>query len=141
MCTAPAALSVFLALSSFLSVFDAPLGGFDTRVAQATANRVVWVPENFRSVAELYRFLLPHAEVHGYPADSKMPDASIPGADDFVVIQRPLDAPAPAGAVGSRIHLTSRHTARQIWEMATGSVQKHLFSREWVVTAVSLPAR
>jgi len=141
MCTAPAALSVFLSLSSFLSVFDAPLGAFDTRVAQATANRVVWVPENFRSVAELYRFLLPHAVVHGYPAALKMPDASIPGADDFVVIQRTLDAPAPAGAVGSRIHLTSRHTARQIWEMATGSVQKHLFSREWVVTAGSLPAR
>jgi len=58
-----------------------------------------------------------------------------------MVVQRPLDAPAPAGAMGSRIDITSRHKAWQIWEMATGNVKKHLFAREWVVPAGSLPAR
>ena len=141
MCSAIAALSVFLSLSSFLSVFDTPLGTFDSVVKEATADRVVWAPEKFRSVAETHRFLLPHAVVRGYPAGGKVPDAAIRGPDDFMVIQQPLDAPAPAGAIGSRINITSRHKAWQIWEMATGSVKKHLFSREWVVPAGSLPAR
>ena len=140
-CSATAALSVFLSLSSFLSVFDAPLGTFDTVVTEATAGRVVWAPEKFRSVAETHRFLLPRAVVRGYPAGGKVPDAPIRGPNDFMVIQQPLHAPAPAGAIGSRIDITSRHKAWQIWEMATGSVQKHLFAREWVVPAGSQPAR
>ena len=140
-CSATAVLSVFLSLSSFLSVFDAPLGTFDTVVIEGTADRVVWVPEKFRSKAETHRFLLPHAVVRGYPAGGKVPDAPSRGPHDLMVVQQPLDAPAPAGAIGSRINITSRHKAWQIWEMATGSVQKHLFAREWVVPAGSPPAR
>lgn len=141
MCSAIAALSVFLSLSSFLSVFDAPLGAFDTVVVEATADRVVWAPEKFRSKAETHRFLLPHAVVRGYPAGGKVPDAPIRGPHDLMVIQQPLDAPAPAGAIGSRIDITSRHKARQIREMVTGNVKKHLFAREWVVPVGPLPAR
>ena len=140
-CSAIAALSVFLSLSSFLSVFDAPLGIYDAHVIKATADRVVWAPEKFRSKAETHRFLLPAAVVRGYPAGGKVPDAPIRGPHDLMVIQQPLDAPAPAGAMGSRIDITSRHKAWQIWEMATGNVKKHLFAREWVVPAGSLPAR
>ncbi len=135
MCTPTAVLSVFLALSSFLSVFDAPLGTYDTAVIKATAGRVVWAPEKFRSKAETHRFLLPQAVVRGYPTGGKVPDAPIRGPHDLMVIQRPLDAPAPLGAMGSRINITSRHKAWQIWEMATGSVKKHLFAREYVVPA------
>jgi len=132
-------LSVFLALSSFLSVFDGPMGRFDPNVIELTADRVVWTPENFRSVAEGHRFLLPRSEVRGYPADKKAPPASVCGPDDFIVIQQPLHAPSPAGAIGSRIDITSRHTAQQILKMATGNVTKHLFCKEWVVPAGSRP--
>ncbi len=132
MCSATAVLTVFLSLSSFLSVFDAPLGTFDTAVIEATKGRVVWVPEKFRSKAETHRFLLPYAVVNGYPAGGKVPDAPIRGPHDLMVIQQQIDAPGPPGAIGSRINITSRHKAWQIWEMATGSVKKHLFSREWV---------
>jgi len=140
-CSATAVMSVFLSLSSFLSVFDAPLGTFDTAVMEATAGRVVWVPEKFRSKAETHRFLLPHAVVRGYPAGEKVPDAPIRGPHDLMVIQQQIDAPAPPGAIGSRINITSRHKAWQIREMATGSVKKHLFAREWVVPASSPPDR
>jgi len=140
MCTPIAALSVFLALTSFLSVFDGPLGTYETAVIKATADRVVWAPEKFRSKAETHRFLLPLAVVRGYPSGEKVPDAPVRGPDDLMVVQRPLGASAPAGAMGSRIDITSRHKAWQIWEMATGNVKKHLFAREWVVPAGSLPA-
>ncbi len=133
--TPTAVLSVFLALSSFLSVFDGPLGIYDNAVINNTADRVVWVPEKFRSKAETHRFLLPRAMVRGYPAGSEVPDAPIRGPHDLMVVQLPLDSPAPSEAIGHRIDITSRHKAWQIWEMATGSVKKHLFAREYVVPA------
>jgi putative flippase GtrA len=136
-CSPTAVLSVFLSLSSFISVFDGPLGVFDKAVIEATADRVVWVPENFRSKAESHRFLLPRAVVRGFPVGST-PDAALCGPDDFVIVQRPLNAPAPVEAIGSRMDLTSRHKAWQIWEMATGEVKKHLFKKEYVVPAASL---
>ena len=40
-----------------------------------------------------------------------------------------------AGAIGSRIDMTSRHTGKQLREMATGKVREHLFRREWLVDA------
>jgi putative flippase GtrA/branched-subunit amino acid transport protein AzlD len=134
-CAAPAALGVFLALSAFLSVFDVPLGTFDAQAQQAAQGRVVWVPENFRSVAELDRFLLPGAVVRGYPSDQQAPPAEQVGPHDLLVVERPIDAPAPDGALGGRIELTGRHTRQQILEMATGRVQEHLFRREWLVPA------
>jgi len=138
MCSPTAVLSVFLSLSSFISVFDGPLGVFDASVIETTAGHVVWVPENFRSVAESHRFLLPRAVVRGFPVEWKIPDAALCGPEDFVIVQRPLDAPAPIGAIGNRMDLTSRHKAWQIWEMATGKVKKHLFKKEYVVPVGSL---
>lgn len=139
MCTGISVFAVYLSLSSFLSVFDAPLGVFDAHVAEATNNRVVWVPEKFRSKAETHRFLLPNAVVRGYPAGEKGPDPANVGKGDLLAVRLPLDAPAPADAIGSRINVTSRHKAWQIREMAMGKVKKHLFCREWLVPARSAP--
>ncbi len=141
MCAAPAAMTVFLSLSSFLSVFNAPLGTFDAAAREATVGRVVWVPENFRSVAELDRFLLPNAIVRGYPESWGVPQSAIRSDDDFAIVTLPLQAAAPDGAIGSRIDLTSRHTTKQLWDMATGSVQEHLFCRKWIVSVQSLPEK
>jgi len=137
MCAAPASLAVFLSLSSFLSVFNAPLGTFSQQTIDATADHVVWIPENFRSVAENHRFLIPHATIKGFSSQESSPPKDEVQASDLVVIILPLSSPKPFGAIGSRIQMTSRHTARQIWEMATGKVQEHLFCREWIVPITS----
>jgi putative flippase GtrA/4-amino-4-deoxy-L-arabinose transferase-like glycosyltransferase len=137
----PVALGVYLALSSFLAVFDAPLGAYDRQICDRLAGRVVWVPEDFRSVAELDRFLLPGSEVRGYPASQGRPVDGGVGPDDFVVLSLPLREAPPAGALGSRIDLAGRHSPGQIWEMATGWVSEHLFRRCWVVPASSLGSK
>lgn len=132
-CTAPLALFVMLSLSGLLSVFDAPLGTFDQRTIEAVKGRVVWVPETWRASAEMHRFLLPGAEIRGFPASQVVPAEAQPDSDALLVIMQPIDAPPPANAVASRIDLAGRHTVSQIVEMATGQVQKHLFQREWLV--------
>ncbi|NCY01885.1 MAG: hypothetical protein EBX36_03005 [Planctomycetia bacterium] len=73
MLSAPVALGVFLCISSFLAVFNAPRGVFDPKAVEAARGHVVWVPENFRSTAEFDRFLLPGAQVRGYPEDQQPP--------------------------------------------------------------------
>lgn len=137
---APVSLGVFLALSSFLGVFDAPLGAYTQDIQRRLAGHVVWVPENFRSVAELERFLLPGADIRGYPSAQGRPTGTAIGPDDFAVITLPLRDPPPVGALASRIDLTSRHTPEQIWDMVGGRVSEHLFCRRWVVPVSSLPS-
>lgn len=141
MCAAPVALTVFLSLSSFLSVFDAPLGIFSAETVESAKGQRVWVPENFRSVAELHRFLLPDSTVLGYSSTLATPPIEQVAVGDYRVLVLPLSAAQPSGAIGMRIEMTSRHTAQQIWQMATGHVQEHLFCREWIVpiTAAAHP--
>ena len=138
MCAAPAAMSVYLALTSFLAVFDAPLGAFDARAVEALKGKTLWVPENFRSVAELHRFLLPDTHVKGFASSLGEPPAKSTSAGDYFIKTAPLRGAAPAGEIGSRIQITSRHSMHQIWEMAMGRVREHLFCREWIVP-VSAP--
>ncbi|MFM7807440.1 MAG: hypothetical protein ACKPEA_05855, partial [Planctomycetota bacterium] len=97
-----------------------------------------WVPENFRSTAELERFLLPGAVVRGFPEDATPPTDRV-GPNDLMIKSLGLDAPEPTGALGSHIAITSRHTGEQIWRMATGEVQRHLFRREWLVPVHPAP--
>ncbi len=132
-CAAPAALATMLCVSTFLGIFKAPHGTFDLAAVESISGRTVWVPENFRSVAEEYRFLLPGVRVRGYPASADGPPASELGAGDFRVVALEVSEPAPAGAVASRMEITSRHSSEQLMDMARGDVVRHLFRREWIV--------
>ncbi|MFO0424163.1 MAG: ArnT family glycosyltransferase [Planctomycetia bacterium] len=129
----PAALAALLSLGSFLRVFDPPRGAFPAEAVAAARGRVVWAPENFRAGEEMYRFVLPGATIRGYPLSAGGPAADETGSDDLAVVVRDLDAPAPPGAIGSRIDLKGRHTVAQVLAMLRGRVRENLFSREWLV--------
>ncbi len=131
----PAALAAFLALGSFLRVFDPPLGAFAPDAVEAARGRFVWAPENFRAGEEIYRFVLPGAVIRGYPLSAGGPAPEKLSGDDLVVVVRELDASAPPGAIGSRIDLKGRHTFEQVLAMLRGNVRENLFSREWLVPA------
>jgi hypothetical protein len=120
-------------VSSFLTAFDPPRGGYPEAAVAAARGRVVHVPENFRAAAERASFLLPGALIRGYPAEREDVGPAAVGSDEFVVVVQPFGAPAPPGAVGSRIEISGRHTPGQLWEMATGRLAETLFRREWIV--------
>jgi len=129
----PAALAALLSLGSFLRVFDPPLGAFPAEAVAATRGRIVWAPENFRAGEEIYRFVLPSATVRGYPLSAGGPASGKAGSDDLAIVVGELSAPAPPGAIGSRIDLKGRHTVAQVLAMLRGRVRENLFSREWLV--------
>jgi len=132
-CAVPAALVALLAVSSFLTAFDPPRGGYPAAAVAAARGRVVHVPENFRAAAERMGFLLPGAVIRGYPAEREEHGPMDVGPDELVVVVLPFAAPEPPGAIGGRIELSGRHTPRQLWEMATGRLAETLFRREWLV--------
>ncbi len=134
----PSTLCAYLSLSSFVGIFDGPMGRFSPAVIATAANRVVWVPENFRAAAELERMLLPGARVRGYNTALSHRGPENMAADDLVLLILPLREAAPNGAIGSRIELTSRHSREQIFELAQGRVEEHLFCRQWLLPAQSI---
>lgn len=132
-CAVPAALAAMLTVSSFLTAFDPPRGGYPPGVVAAAVGRVVHVPQNFRASAERMSFVLPGAIIRGYPDEQDGPTDV--GPDDLVVVVRPFAAAAPPEALGSRVELTSRHTPRQLAAMASGRFAEILVCREWLLPA------
>ena len=132
-CALPAVFATFLAVSSFLTAFDPPRGGYAPEAIAAARGHVVHVPQNFRAAAERNTFLLPGAVIRGYAEQDQEHGPTTVATDELVVVVRPFGAPAPKNAIASRIELTSRHTPRQLLDMATGRLAENLFCREWLV--------
>lgn len=131
----PSTLCAYLSLSSFVGIFDGPSGRFSADAIAVAANRVVWVPENFRAAAELERTLLPGARVRGYDIALRHKGPENMAAEDLVLVILPLSEAAPPGAIGSRIELISRHSREQLFELAQGRIQENLFCKQWLLTA------
>ncbi len=108
---------VFLSLAAVVAPFEGPAGRYDEKAVETVRGRVVHVPSSFRARAERHRFLLPGADVRGYPrGDEARRDALLEGGA-IVAVWRPLDAPAPDPAyevLGRRLDLRTRQTPEEI---------------------------
>jgi len=134
-CALPAVFATYLAVSSLLTAFDPPPGGYSPEAIAAARGHVVHVPQNFRAAAERNTFLLPGAVIRGYADEEQERGPATVAPGELVVVVRPFRAPAPEGAIAGRIEITSRHTSRQLLDMATGRLAENLFCREWLVRA------
>jgi 4-amino-4-deoxy-L-arabinose transferase-like glycosyltransferase len=89
--------------------------------------RLVLVPDRFLQTQERYRFLLPGADVRGYPCPGgpvrcKAPD---PGAGSHATLYLDAGEPLPPGweEVAERPHFKGRHTTAQILEIIGGRTE------------------
>ena len=79
----------FISLASILAPFEGPLGRFDKQAVAAVSNKTVYVPSNFRSQYERYRFLLPGAEIRSYEYEDDAARDSLLAAGELVVADFP----------------------------------------------------
>jgi 4-amino-4-deoxy-L-arabinose transferase-like glycosyltransferase len=122
--------------AAFLRPFDGPRGSYSADVREYAKGRTVWVPINFIAREEGHRFLLPGADVRGYPIDPALTDAELSQHYPLFAVRLPLDAPVTSGRVlGERLDIATRHTPEQIMEMLRGRVFEHLFVKEVLVEA------
>lgn len=131
------ALLTLLVLAMFLRPFDGEAGRYDIAAQQATQDKDVWVPCDFRASWEDYRFLLPAARIHGYHAQPPIPADELKARYALFAVQLPLqDKPCnECEVVGSRLEIRGRHDDDEIKAMLGGEVMQQLFVREWLLRA------
>jgi hypothetical protein len=126
-----------LSFAAFLRPFDGAPGTYREEVRELTNGRTVWVPVNFVAKEEGHRFLLPGADVRGYPLEAKLTAADLASHYRLFAIRVPMHAKDVSGGrvIGERIDIATRQTAAQIVDMLRGSVFEHLFVKELLVEA------
>ena len=118
------AVAALLVVTSFLAPFSHP---FPAPALEDVRGRTVLFPDWFLQAQEKYRFVLPGAEIRPYRCaggrDGCLPPEAADGA--YAAILLAPGAPLPPGwaAVAEKPHLTSRHTAAQIAQMARGRLE------------------
>jgi hypothetical protein len=130
-----AVLMGFLSFAAFFRPFDGDRGTYSQQVQSLVSGRTVWVPTNFAAREEGHRFLLPGADVRGYPLASNLTAPDLAAQYPLFAIRVPLNEPAiTVGKVlGRRLDVATRQTSGQIVEMLRGKVFEYLFVRELLV--------
>jgi hypothetical protein len=131
-------VAILLALASFagfLRPFDGAPGTYSTDAQHLVMGRTVWVPINFAAKEEGHRFLLPGADVRGYPYEPDLTVAGLTARYPLFAIRVPIHSTHIAGGriLGERLDIATRHTPGQIVDMLRGNVFEHLFVKEFLV--------
>jgi len=137
-----AVLLGFLSFAAFFRPFDGARGTYGADVQALVNGRTVWVPTNFAAREEGHRFLLPGADVRGYPLDSSLTPADLATRYPLFAARVPMNAPdvSVGRVLGQRLDIATRQTSAQIVEMLRGKVFEYLFVREVLIDATSQPS-
>lgn len=141
----PAILLLYLGYAAFLIPFDGPRGEFDKAAADFARGRTIAAPINFNAREEIYRFMLPGAELPPYHVG---PDVTLDGlvaANDTFIITLPLrdmsvEETPGLRIVGTRLQLIDRFNNDETMDMLTGNVSRNLFKKDLLVEVVERPA-
>ncbi len=138
-----AVLLVFLAMSAFLKPFDGPRGNFSAEAQQQVAGKTVWVPFDFNASYEVYRFLLPAADIRGYREQRDQKPDELAQRYALFTLRLPLGQAPCSGCkvIAERLDLRGRHSSAEISEIFHGKVFENLFLREWLVESALPGAR
>lgn len=136
--TLPAVLLVYLTYAGFLSPFDGPRGEYSAEAIAASRGRTVALPTVYNAREELYRFLLPGAEVKQVRSKPMPVLEQLLPQYGAVIWNMPLgkvELGPGVHVLGSRLNLEEYFTSRQIIDMLRGHVAENLFSQDVLVEA------
>jgi hypothetical protein len=138
-CVNIAILLGFATLAAFFRPLDGAAGTYDTHAQARTSGQTVWVPTNFIAKEEGHRFLLPGADVRGYPVDSSLTTTDLAARYPIFAVSLPLDAGSVDGGmvIGQRLDIRTRHSSKEILDMLRGRVYENLFVKEVLVESVT----
>lgn len=135
---APAILLVYSAYALFCIPFDGPRGEFPRQTVDAAQGRTVVLPTVYGAHDEVYRFMLPGADVQTVRVEppAKLEDMR---KDHTLFI---LGVPASNTAIaqfpgikilGSRLSLVDRFTGKQSEDMLRGNITGQLFQQDLLI--------
>ena len=128
-----------LSLSSSIMPLDGAAGRFDAKTIAALQGKTVWFPCDFRAKDEEYRFLIPGANIKGYPASEAKNLTQLANQYSLFAVQAPVNSkftPCPdCEVIGERLEMRARHSSAEIKAMLLGQVSDNLFVKEYIVFA------
>jgi 4-amino-4-deoxy-L-arabinose transferase-like glycosyltransferase len=133
--TPVAALLIFCSIASFLKPFDGPRGNFDAAAQARVTGREVWVPSDFSTGEEAYRFLLPTANIHRYAETHDATMTELAERYPFFAVRLPLDGAACAECqvLAQRLDLRGRLSAQDVLALLHGRVFQTVFLKELLI--------
>jgi 4-amino-4-deoxy-L-arabinose transferase-like glycosyltransferase len=104
--------AAFLSIGCSVAPFEADPGRFDLARVRRLRGRTVYVPTEFISRYEKYRFLLPGSKITGYDPSDANRLGRLLESGKVVVIHRPVgvEPEGPFRVLARRFDLSSRHT-------------------------------
>ena len=128
-----------LSLSSSIMPLDGAAGRFDAKTIAALQGKTAWFPCDFRAKDEEYRFLIPGANIKGYPASEAKNLTQLANQYSLFAVQAPVNTkftPCPdCEVIGERLEMRARHSSDEIKAMLLGQVSDNLFVKEYIVFA------
>ena len=126
---------IFLAYISFASIlapFEGVLGRFELQAINVARGKTVYVPSNFRSQYERYRFLLPGAEIRSYEYEDDVTRDRLLAAGEMVVADFPPETNSflEYQVLGKRLTVRSRMPQEDISRVLKEQRMDLLFRQE-----------
>ena len=143
--TLPAVFLLYLSFTSFLRPFDGPLGEYGPAAIEAVRDRTVAYPTRHNAREEIYRFMLPGADVRPLKADPDSDPRQLAAEHEIFIVERPItdselaDIPG-LRVLGRRLNLVEYFDDEEIFDMLRGNVAKHLFAFDVLVERTDLAA-
>ncbi len=136
----PAILLLYLCYAAFLIPFDGPRGEFDRAAADFTRGKAIAAPINFNAREEIYRFMLPEAELPPYHVND-YDLARLRSEKTTFIITLPLrdmtvENSRDLRIVGTRLQLIDRFNNKETMDMLGGNVSRNLFKKDLLVEVI-----
>ena len=137
---APAVLFLYLAYAAFLIPFDGPRGEFDRPTADFARDKSIAAPINFNAREEIYRFMLPGADLAPYHVNDYALDR-LKAENNLFIITLPLQDLSVENSpdlriVGTRLQLIDRFNNQETIDLLTGHVSRNLFKKDLLVEVI-----
>ena len=138
---APSVLLLYLGYAAFLIPFDGPRGEFDRNTIDFARGRTIASPINFNSREEIYRFMLPGAQLPPYHVND-FNLARLKTENNLFIITLPLrdmsvENSADLRIIGTRLQLIDRFNNAQTMDMLQGKVSRQLFKKDLLVEVIT----
>ena len=136
----PAILLLYLCYAAFLIPFDGPRGEFDRASSDFARGKAIAAPINFNAREEIYRFMLPGAELPPYHVND-YDLARLRSENTTFIITLPLrdmtvENSRDLRIVGTRLQLIDRFNNKETMDMLGGNVSRNLFKKDLLVEVI-----
>ena len=136
----PAIFLLYLCYAAFLIPFDGPRGEFDRASSDFARGKAIAAPINFNAREEIYRFMLPGAEIPPYHVND-YDLARLRSENTTFIITLPLrdmtvENSRDLRIVGTRLQLIDRFNNKETMDMLGGNVSRNLFKKDLLVEVI-----